>query len=256
MQLPINSFKRALVQGRPQIGLWVGLADPCVAELFAGAGFDWLLLDGGHAPNDVRSVVRPVVGDTALAKQYLDAGAQTRLIPMVDSAEQAAAMVAATRHPPHGVLGVGVGAALPRASLWNGISNCLQRANDEMCVRVQAESVAAPDALDAIAAMPGVDGVSFGPADLAASTGCLGQPGAPAAQAAISDGIARVRTVGKATGILTADPALARSYLDLGALFVAVGVGTTLLGQAAHRLAAQFQPGAAASAAPAIGGVY
>lgn len=261
MHITPNLFKQALKSGQPQIGLWVGLADPYVTELLAGAGFDWLLIDGEHAPNDVRSVlsqlqaaapyavhsvVRPVIGDTALIKQYLDVGAQTLLVPMVETAAQAAAMVAATRYPPQGVRGVG--AALARSSRWNGIPDYLHRANDQMCVLVQVESVAALDALDDIARTDGVDGVFFGPSDLSASMGFLGRPGEPAVQRAIADGIARVRAAGKAPGILTADPALARGYLDMGALFVAVGVDTTLLAQAARRLAAEFKSPASPTA--------
>ncbi|MDH2237798.1 4-hydroxy-2-oxoheptanedioate aldolase [Pigmentiphaga sp. GD03639] len=271
MQLPINTFKRALRDGPPQIGLWVGLADGCAAEMLAGAGFDWLLIDCEHAPNDVRTVlsqlqavapypvhpvVRPVTGDPALIKQYLDVGAQTLLVPMVETAEQAARMVAATRYPPHGIRGVG--SALARASRWNGVEGYLHRADDEMCVLVQVESKAALANLEAIAATEGVDGVFFGPSDLSASMGFIGRPGEPEVQRAIADGIAAVRAAGKAAGILSADPVLARRYLEMGARFVAVGVDITLLAQAARRLAAGFKTGQppAASADPPAGSVY
>jgi 4-hydroxy-2-oxoheptanedioate aldolase len=268
MQMPRNTFKEALRARRPQIGLWVGLADAYAAELLASTGFDWLLLDGEHAPNDPRSVlrqlqaiapypshpvVRPVQGDTALIKQYLDIGAQTLLVPMVETAAQAAAVVAATRYPPQGVRGVG--SALARASRWNGIPDYLARASDEICVLVQAESVTALRNLDAIAAVEGVDGVFFGPADLAASMGHLGNPGAPAVLEALADGIAAVNRSGKAAGILTSDPTLARQYLSTGALFVAVGVDTTLLAGAARRLAESFK-GSVSLPANATGSVY
>jgi 4-hydroxy-2-oxoheptanedioate aldolase len=254
MQNPHNPFKAALRAQRPQIGLWVGLADAYVAELLATTGFDWLLLDAEHAPNDLRSVlrqlqavapyrshpvVRPVQGDTALIKQYLDIGAQTLLVPMVETAAQAAAIVAATRYPPEGVRGVG--SALARASRWNGIEKYVEKAGEEICVLVQVESVTALRNLAEITAVPGVDGVFFGPADLAASMGHLGNPGAPAVMAALTDGIAMVHRSGKAAGILTSDPKLAREYLSLGALFVAVGVDTTLLVGAARRLADSFR---------------
>jgi 4-hydroxy-2-oxoheptanedioate aldolase len=254
MQIPHNSFKAALRARRPQIGLWVGLADAYAAELLATTGFDWLLLDGEHAPNDVRSVlrqlqavapypshpvVRPVHGDTALIKQYLDIGAQTLLVPMVETAAQAAAIVAATRYPPEGVRGVG--SALARASRWNGIDNYLARAADEICVLAQAESVTAMRNLDEITSIAGVDGVFFGPADLAASMGHLGNPSAPAVVAALTEGIAKVNRSGKAAGILASDPKLAREYLAMGALFVAVGVDTTLLAGSARRLAESFR---------------
>jgi 4-hydroxy-2-oxoheptanedioate aldolase len=256
MDLPINTFKQALRQGKPQIGLWVGLADSYVAELLATTGFDCLVIDAEHAPNDPRSVlpqlqamapyavhpiVRPVQGTIELIKQYLDIGAQTLIIPMVETAEQAAQMVAATRYPKRGVRGVG--SALARASRWNQVDDYLRRSDAEMCVFVQVESVNAMSHLEAIAAVEGVDGVFFGPADLAASMGLLGKASDPAVRAAITQGIAVVRRAGKAAGTLTPDPALAREYLDQGALFVAVGVDTSLLAKAARELAAQFTGG-------------
>lgn len=253
MELPVNAFKRALRQGKPQIGLWVGLADAYAAELLATTGFDCLVIDGEHAPNDVRSVlaqlqamapypvhsmVRPVHGSVELIKQYLDIGVQTLLIPMVETAEQASQMVAATRYPTRGVRGVG--SALARSSRWNQIDDYLRRSDEEMCVLVQVESVNALGNLERIAAVDGVDGVFFGPADLAASMGMLGRPSDPKVQDAIARGIAAVRKAGKAAGTLTADRKLAHQYLAQGALFVAVGVDTTLLVKAAKELAAEF----------------
>lgn len=269
MQLPANPFKRALQEGRPQIGLWLGLADPYVAELLATTGFDWLLIDGEHAPNDVRQVlaqlqavapypshpiVRPVQGDVALIKQYLDIGTQTLLVPMVETAEQAARVVAATRYPPKGIRGVG--SALARASRWNQVDGYLQHADEELCVLVQVESVKALEQLDAIAAVDGVDGVFFGPSDLSASMGHIGKPGEPVVQKAIADGIAAVRRAGKAAGILSADQQMARHYLDMGALFVAVGVDTTMLVRAARELARAFKGDAAPALPSAKGSVY
>jgi 4-hydroxy-2-oxoheptanedioate aldolase len=253
MEMPINSFKQALRQEKPQIGLWVGLADAYVAELLATTGFDWLLIDAEHAPNDPRSVlpqlqavapypvhpvVRPVHGDPELIKQYLDIGAQTLLIPMIETAEQARRMVAATRYPTRGIRGVG--SALARASRWNQIDDYLRRSDAEMCVLVQLESVTALLNIESIAAVDGVDGVFFGPADLAASMGLLGLPSDPKVQAAMTQGIAAVRRAGKAAGALTSDRKLARGYLDQGALFVAVGVDTLMLVKAAKELAAEF----------------
>ena len=253
MELPTNVFKQALRQGKPQIGLWVGLADSYVAELLATAGFDCLVIDAEHAPNDPRSVlpqlqamapykvhpiVRPVCGKVELIKQYLDIGAQTLIIPMVETAEQARQMVAATRYPPRGVRGVG--SALARASRWNQIEDYLPRSDDEMCVFVQVESVNALANLEAIATVDGVDGVFFGPADLAASMGLLGRPSDPAVPAAILKGITTVKSAGKAAGTLTSDRNLARKYLEHGALFIAVGVDTSMLVKAAKELAAEF----------------
>ena len=272
MDIPHNTFKAALKAGQSQIGCWVGLADANVAEALAGCGFDWLLLDGEHAPNDVRTVleqlravapypvqavVRPVQGDVALIKQYLDIGAQTLLVPMVDTPEQAALMAKAMRYPPHGIRGVG--AALARASRWNQVTNYLNRADDEMCLLVQAETTLAVQNLAAIAATDGVDGVFFGPADLSASMGYRGQPGHPVVQKTILEGIATVRAAGKAAGILMADKALAQQYLDAGAQFVAVGVDTTLLVRAATDLAGYFKASDATQSAispPPSGQVY
>lgn len=270
MQISHNAFKRALQEQRVQIGLWVGLADAYVAELLATTGFDWLLIDGEHAPNELRSIlgqlqavapypshpiVRPVQDDTALIKQLLDIGAQTLLVPMVETAEQAAQVVAATRYPPRGVRGVG--SALARSSRWNQIDNYLDLADDQMCVLVQAESGRALDNLAAIVATEGVDGVFFGPADLSASMGLRGQPGHPDVRNAIVKGIHTVRAAGKAPGVLAADPVLAQMYLDEGALFVAVGVDTVLLTKACKDLALRFGRGnQAAPVSAASRGAY
>ncbi|MDZ7920524.1 4-hydroxy-2-oxoheptanedioate aldolase [Rhodoferax sp.] len=255
LPLPINTFKQALYAGQQLIGCWVGFAHANVAEALAGCGFDWLLLDGEHAPNDprtvldqlravaaypVQAVVRPVVGDVALVKQYLDVGAQTLLIPMVDTPEHAVLMVGATRYAPEGIRGMG--AALARASRWNQIPDYIHHANGQMCLLVQAETTLAIRNLASIAAVDGVDGVFFGPADLSASMGYRGQANHPEVQKAILDGIATVRSAGKAAGILMADKAQAQTYLDAGAQFVAVGVDTTLLVRAASDLAAHFKP--------------
>lgn len=262
MQTPFNPFKQALAEKRPQIGLWLGLADHYTAEICAGAGFDWLLIDGEHSPNDLRSILQqaqviaaypgthaiarvPVGhGDvgTALIKQYLDLGLQTLLVPMVDTAQQASALVGAMRYPPGGVRGMG-GA---RASRWGRYPGYAKEANDQSCLLVQAETREALDNLDAIAAVEGVDGIFIGPADLSASLGHVGDPGHPQVQAAIVDAISRINKAGKAAGILSPDEALARSYLELGATFVAVGLDTNLLAKATSALAARFKAGAAA----------
>jgi 4-hydroxy-2-oxoheptanedioate aldolase len=265
MPIPKNHFLQAMREGPAQIGLWVGLADANAAEALAGCGFDWLLLDGEHAPNDVRTileqlravapypvhpVVRPVHGDVALIKQYLDVGAQTLLVPMVDTAEQARLLVRATRYAPEGIRGMG--AALARASRWNQVDDYLEQANGQMCLLVQAETAEAINNLEEIAAVQGVEGVFFGPADLSASMGFRGQPAHPKVQETILQGIATVQRAGKAAGILTGDRALARIYLEAGARFVAVGVDTSLLVRAATELAQAFKsapaaPGQAAS---------
>lgn len=250
---PRNPFKAALAAGRPQIGFWLGLGDPIAAELCAGAGFDWLLIDGEHGPNDLRTilaqlqavaaagghaVVRPPIGDPVRIKQMLDLGAQTLLVPMIETGEEAAAMVRACRYPPEGVRGVG--AALARASGFGARSSYLASANAEVCLLVQVETVAALENLEAVAATEGVDGVFVGPADLAASMGLLGQPNAEPVQAAIAEAIARIRACDKAAGILTVDETLARRWLELGATFVAVGSDVGVLGGGVRRLAKTF----------------
>ena len=265
MDMPINTFKQRLRSGEAQIGLWLGLADAYCAELAANAGFDWLLIDGEHAPNDLRTllgqlqavapypgqpVIRPVVGDTALIKQVLDIGVQTLLVPMVESADQARELVRAIHYPPQGVRGVG--SALARASRWNSIPGYLDKADEQMCLLVQIESREGLANLDAIAAVQGVDGVFIGPADLSASMGFRGNPGHPQVQAAIEDAIARIRQAGKAAGILSADEKLARRYIELGAAFVAVGVDTTVLMRGLQTLAATFKD----TPKPEAGGVY
>ncbi len=272
MHTPINPFKQAMAQGRPQIGLWLALADAYSTEILAGTGYDWLLLDGEHAPNDLRSqlhllqavasatsalpagtqpphpIARVPVGNTALIKQYLDIGATTLLVPMVDTAEQAQALVRATRYAPEGVRGMG--SALARSSRWQAYPNYVHEANAQVCLLVQAETVQAMDNLDAIAAVPGVDGIFIGPADLSASMGHPGNPGHPDVQAAIKDGIARILRAGKAPGILATNEAQARQWLAAGALFVAVGVDTMLLASAAKQLLAGFRADAPPAAAP------
>jgi 4-hydroxy-2-oxoheptanedioate aldolase len=255
MDIKKNTFKAALnIEERAQIGLWLGLTDPICAEICAGAGFDWLLIDGEHAPNDVRSIltqlqavapypvhpiVRPVSGDVQLIKQLLDIGAQTLLVPMVESAEQAKLLVSAMRYPPAGIRGVG--AALARASQWNRVTNYLHQANDEMCLLVQVETRAGLENLDAIAAVEGVDGVFIGPSDLSAALGHLGKPGHAEVQHAIEDAIRRIRASGRAAGILSTDETTSRHYLSLGCTFVAVGLDGNLLMRATQDLAHKFK---------------
>lgn len=226
-----NAFKDALKAGRPQIGLWLGLANSYSAELLAGAGFDWLLIDGEHAPNNVQTVltqlqaiapypsqpvVRPSWNDPVQIKQLLDVGAQTLLIPMVQNADEARNAVAATRYPPAGIRGVG--SALARASRWNRIPDYLHQANDAMCVLVQIETREAMSNLASILDVDGIDGVFIGPADLSADMGFAGNPQHPEVQAAIENAIVQIRAAGKAPGILMANEALAKRYLELGAL--------------------------------------
>jgi 4-hydroxy-2-oxoheptanedioate aldolase len=259
MQTISNPFKQALAEKRAQIGLWLGLADHYTTEICAGAGFDWLLIDGEHSPNDLRSILqqaqviaaypashaiaRVPVGHgnigTALIKQYLDLGIQTILVPMVDTAQQAADIVRAMRYPPDGIRGMG-GA---RASRWGRFPNYGKEANAQVCLLVQAETREALANLDAIASTEGVDGVFIGPSDLSAAMGHVGNPAHPEVQAAIEDAIKRIIRAGKAPGILTPDETMARKYLGLGATFVAVGLDNNLLARATTELAAKFKSG-------------
>lgn len=255
MPVPTNPFKQALREGRRQIGLWQSMANPMTAEICAGAGFDWLLFDGEHAPNDVptmlaqlqavesyptHAIARPPVGDVVLVKQYLDLGFQTLLIPLVDTPEEAEAMVRAMRYPPEGIRGVGAGSA--RVARWNRVENYFRDADAEMCLLVQAETRRAMENLEAIAAVEGVDGIFIGPADLSASLGHRGNAAHPEVQAVIEDAIKRIAAAGKAPGILTSNNEWAQRYLDLGATFVAVGTDVGILAKQTTALVQKFSP--------------
>lgn len=253
MPVAINLFKKALADRRFQLGLWLGLPHETTAELCGGAGFDWLLVDGEHAPFDMptianqlraleaspsHAVVRPPIGEAWIIKQLLDIGAQTLLVPMVDTPEQAARMVAATRYPPAGIRGVAGGT---RAGRWNRRPHYLQEANDEVCLLVQVETMTAIENLDGIVATEGVDGIFFGPADLSASMGLLGQPAHPRVRSLIGESMRRVRAAGKAPGIICGDSELAKYYIDCGACFVALGVDASILSGALDSIARRWK---------------
>ncbi len=254
MDLPRNNFKHALAAGQLQIGLWCSLCSPIAAEIVAYSGFDWLLLDAEHSPNEVpdlfaalqavaagtaAAVVRPPWNDTVLIKRVLDIGAQTVLLPYVQNADEARRAVASTRYPPHGIRGVtGVG----RAARYGRVANYLQTADTELCVLVQVETGAALRDLEAIATVEGVDGVFIGPSDLAASLGHIGHPQHPDVQAALENAVQRLRAIGKPAGILTANQDEADRYIGWGYLFVAVGVDVTLLTRGADALTKRFKP--------------
>ena len=262
MQTPINTFKLAMRQGQPQFGLWLDLADGLSTELLAGIGYDWLVIDGEHGPNDLRSVLaqlqaissaraslpglstQPIVrlpkADTTLIKQYLELGAQTLLIPMVDTAEQAELCARAMRYPPQGIRGMG--SFMARSSRWQGYPDYAHEANAQMCLLVQAETVEALENLDAIAATPDVDGVFLGPYDLSFSMGYPGQPDHPKVLAALEDAVARIVRAGKAPGILATDEARVRHWVQAGVRFVGVGLDAVLLANAARTLLARYKP--------------
>jgi 4-hydroxy-2-oxoheptanedioate aldolase len=201
------------------------------------------------------AIARVPVGDTAIIKQYLDLGAETLLVPMVDTAEQAAQCVKAMRYPQDDGKGGIRGMGGARASRWGMFPAYYKEANEQVCLLVQAETQEALKNLDAIANTPGVDGVFIGPADLSASLGHVGDPNHPEVQAAIEDAIARILKAGKAPGILTSDEAQAKHYLSLGALFVAVGLDTQILVRQTAALAKKFKPNAGIEL-PATGQVY
>jgi len=256
MELPVNTFKQALKGDQPLWGLWLGLPDSTCAEIVAGAGFDWLLIDSEHAPFELDStmrhlqaiapygvpaIVRPEEGRTALLKRLLDIGAQTLLIPMCDSAEQARGLVKAVKYPPQGIRGLG--SSLARAANWNRIPGYLHKANEEICLIVQAETVTAMENLAEIAAVDGVDAVFIGPSDLSASMGHIGNPDHPEVVAAIENGLQIINDAGKAAGLFCINPAKADSYVAKGAKFLGVGVDTLLLSNAAKQLADSFRSG-------------
>ncbi len=243
MELPLNTFKRALKAGKIQIGLWCSLSHHYATELVAGSGFDWILLDTEHSPNDLESVLQQLQAaapwnDMVTIKRFLDIGAQSILIPYVQNAEEAKNAVAYTRYPPAGVRGVAGGT---RATRFARVKDYAKRAHEELCVLVQVETQQALDNLEKIAAVEGVDGVFIGPADLHASLGYPGETNNPKVMPVIDDAIRRIRKAGKAPGILTGVEADARRWIECGGLFVAVGADTGVLARETEKLAAKFR---------------
>lgn len=253
MTLPINHFKHAIQSGHRQIGLWSHLCSNISTEILAGCGYDWLLLDMEHSPNELPAIlgqlqamsggsatpiVRPPWNDMVTLKRLLDIGVQTVLIPYVQSEQEARDAVAFTRYPPHGVRGF---AGAPRASGYGRVKDYAHRCNDELCVLVQVETVQGLQNLEAIARVDGIDGVFVGPGDLAAALGHLANPKHPDVLAAVEDAIARIRACGKPAGILTGDEELARRYVVLGCLFVAVGADQNVLRNGAEALLRRFK---------------
>jgi 4-hydroxy-2-oxoheptanedioate aldolase len=252
MELPVNHFKRAIQAHRPQIGLWCNFATHVTVELLSRSGFGWLLLDMEHAPTDMQTlhqqlmamvggtssaVVRPPWNDTVMIKRCLDIGAQTLLLPYVQTEAEARAAVAATRYPPEGVRGV---AGSTRAAGYGRVKDYLNIAHRELCLLVQLETRKSLDNLEAICRIEGIDGVFIGPNDLAADMGHRGNLQHPDVQSAIADSIKRIRACGKAPGILVGEGD-GKRMLELGAVFVAVGSDTGLLRVHAEALAHQFK---------------
>jgi 4-hydroxy-2-oxoheptanedioate aldolase len=271
MQTPVNAFKKAIAEKRTQYGLWVSLMGPLNTEICAAAGFDWILLDAEHTPNDpqnvlqqsqviagypgVHAIARVPMGHgyvgQALIKQYLDVGVQTLLVPMVDTAEQARELVRCMRYPPGGIRGM----AATRASGWGRNANYAKEANREVCLLVQVETQEGVKNLDEIAAVEGVDGVFIGPSDLSAAFGHVGDPFHPEMEKMHADLFARIKKAGKAIGILTLDETRAKKHVEMGATFIAVGTDSNLMVTATNNLRAKFK-GAAPQPAAASKGNY
>jgi len=254
MQLPRNNFKRALQAARPLIGFWSSLASTAATEILGDAGLDWILIDTEHAPNELPAVadhlrallptttapvVRPAWNDPVLIKRILDVGAQTLLVPYVQSAVEAQRAVAATRFPPEGVRGV---AAVHRSNRYGRVAEYFAQAGDEICVIVQLETGVALDALEAIAGIDGVDALFIGPSDLAANLGHIGDAAHPAVRGAIEDACRRARALSIPIGILAPIEADARTYLEMGFRFVAVGSDIVTLRNGVDRLVREFRP--------------
>ncbi|MEP1355623.1 MAG: HpcH/HpaI aldolase/citrate lyase family protein [Tateyamaria sp.] len=255
MPAPHNPFKAALKAGETTIGCWLSLGDPLSTEIAGTAGFEWLLIDSEHTPYDITRIrlqlmalqasdshaaVRVPTGETWILKQVLDAGAQTVLVPMVETAEQAAQLVHDVRYPPTGGRGVGYSGA--RCSRFGAITDYGPTADDQICLLIQVENRAGIANLDEILAVEGIDGVFIGPADLSADMGHMGQLTHPEVQATIKDAFEQIEAAGKAPGVLTTTPEFTQDCLDWGARFVATGLDLLILAKSLRTLAATWVP--------------
>lgn len=254
MEIPKNKLKAALKRGEAQIGLWMSLASSYTAEICGSAGFDFVVVDAEHGPNHLQSVlaqlqalaaypvqavVRPMIGDVNLIKQALDVGAQSLVIPLVETAEQAELLVKATRYPPEGIRGVAP--AVARASRWNRVADYIHKASEEICLILQIETKKGLDNLEAIAAVEGVDCLFIGPADLSASLGYRGAANSLEMIVAMEKAVARIRKTGKAAGILWTEDQGSKRFLEQGVTFMAVGVDVSVLVAGVDRLVRTFK---------------
>ncbi|MEA3156752.1 MAG: 4-hydroxy-2-oxoheptanedioate aldolase [Betaproteobacteria bacterium] len=254
MDLPVNQFKQAIKSGKPQIGIWSSLCSYIAAEVLADAGFDWVLLDTEHSPNELpmvqnqldalsygtsttEGIVRPAWNDIVLIKRYLDVGARTLLIPYVQNAEEARRAVTGLRYPPGGMRGV---SGCTRANRYGRVKDYFKHVHDEVCLLLQVETRTALSNLEAIAEIDGVDGIFIGPNDLAADMGHLGNWQHPEVWKVMEDAAKRIRKVGKAPGILVGE-ADGKRCIEMGYLFVAVGSDLVMLARGADALAAKFK---------------
>lgn len=253
MELPLNRFKAGLMSRQHQLGIWNAIGGQVAPEILAGAGFDWMVVDTEHAPLEVTGalpalqilaaypdtspVVRPAINDSTLIKRHLDQGAQTLIVPYVESAAEAESAVSAMRYPPKGMRGV---AGTMRASRYGRVANYATRAAEELCLIVQVETRAALDNLEEIASVDGVDGVFIGPSDLSASLGFLGQAGHPEVVSTIKGTIDRLKAINVPAGILSLDHAFAKQCMEWGTAFTAVGLDSSLLAKASTVLRESF----------------
>ena len=253
MKNPENRFKTALREGRHQLGIWNAIGGNIVPEVLASCGFDWVVVDTEHSPvevtdvlpalqaiagyPDVSAIVRPAFNDPVLIKRVLDLGAQTVLLPYIQSVEEAEAAVRAVRYPPAGIRGV---AGLTRASRFGAVERYTATADAKICLLLQVETAIALDRMEEIAAVEGVDGIFIGPSDLAASMGHPGAPGHPEVIAAIEDALTRLKKMGVPAGILTLDQDFARRCMELGTLFTAVGIDLGVLVNGVRALRSRF----------------
>jgi len=254
MEIRKNKIKAFFRQGKTTFGLWNGITNTYAAEICAGAGFDWICIDGEHAPFDLQSIlanhqamsghdcgilVRPPVGDATVIKQLLDIGVQSLLIPMVDTAEQATDLVRAVTYPPKGKRGVG--SALSRAAQWKRVPDYFEKVQDEICLIVQIETVKGMENIEAICQVEGVDGVFIGPADLAGSMGMLGQSMHDDVRTEVKRGLQIIKKSGKAAGVLAVRDDVIKEYQTAGASFIGIGVDLILLAKATENLAKKYK---------------
>jgi 4-hydroxy-2-oxoheptanedioate aldolase len=255
MKLKPNLFKKALKEGRSQLGLWSTLANNIVADVLSDAGYDWIAIDMEHAPNEIPTVLSqlqamnggtatPIVrlpwNDPVVAKQVLDIGAYTLVFPMVQNAEDAERAVATTRYPPRGIRGVALG---QRGSRYGRVSDYAESVEQEICIVAQIETADAMGRLEEIASVDGIDAVFFGPADLSADMGHFGKPGNPETMKLMMDGLETCKRIGIPVGILTSPEDVTLKCLKAGFAFVAIGSDTGLLARQSEALLDRIKNG-------------
>jgi len=254
MKMVENAFLKAIKAGEKQIGLWVSLCSNVTAEVVAGAGYDWLLIDMEHSPNtdmsvlgqlqaiapytNTTAIVRPAWNDTIMVKRLMDIGSPGLLFPMVQTVAEAEAAVAAMRYPKDGMRGV---AGLMRATGFGRVKDYAARVADETAVIIQLETLSAMEQAVEIGTVDGVDGVFFGPADISADMGMMGQTMAPEVWDKIWEAARKLIDAGVPVGTLVLDPAFAAKLLQDGFTFVACGLDTSILARGSDALLADVR---------------